>query len=224
VEEFRGVQMLTTLEELVDPSHTALLIVGVQNDPCAPGGLFQKSGRDLKPYSRMISATAEVLSSARARGITVIFIQNYLSPGTTLSGPWLEYIYGHLDLLANPEKKLFNVSGTWGVETVGELAPRSSEVVVMAPRSSAFFQTNLDQILRCNGIRTVVCTGASTEGSLDSTVRDALLHDYYAVVLEDCVASDRDELSELALTLLRSRTEVTSSNEVAEIWRERVAT
>jgi nicotinamidase-related amidase len=220
VKEFQGVEMLTVLDEVVDPAHTALLIAGIQNDTCAPGGVLAKRGRDLKPFRRIIVAIDAVLREARAHGIPVIYVQNYVSPGTTLSGPWLEYLFGHLEFPSHA-KQLFNVAGTWGVETVDELAPSSGEVIVMAPRSSAFFQTNLDQILRCQGIKSLVCAGASTEGSIDSTVRDALLNDYYAVVLEDCVTSDRDDLGEAALTLLRSRTDVARSNEVVEIWRDR---
>lgn len=218
MKEFHGVQMLTTLEELVDPTHTALLIVGIQNDVCAPGGILVESGGDLEPFRSMIAATMKVLDAARAHGVPVVFVQNYLSTETTL-GPWLECVFRNLDFLSEGDPALFVVAGTWGAETIDGLAPESSEAIVMAPRSSAFFQTNLDQILRSKGIKSLVCTGASTEGSLDSTVRDGLLHDYYTVVLEDCVASHRDELGELALLLLRSRTEITNSDEVIEIWR-----
>lgn len=218
MKEFHGVQMLTTLEELVDPTHTALLIVGIQNDVCAPGGILVESGRDLEPFRSMIAATMKVLDAARAHGVPVVFVQNYLSPEPTL-GPWLECVFRNLDFLSEGDPTLFVVGGTWGAETIDDLAPEPSEAIVMAPRSSAFFQTNLDQILRSKGIKSLVCTGASTEGSLDSTVRDGLLHDYYTVVLEDCVASHRDELGELALLLLRSRTEITNSDEVIEMWR-----
>lgn len=223
MEEFRGVQMLTTLQELVDPAHTALLIVGMQNDTCAPEGVLDKSGRDLQPFRRMIGATEDALSGARDNGVLVIFVQNYCSPDTRLGAAWLDYVFGRLDFLADGMRPPFTVPGTWGVATIDELSPAPNEAVVMASRSSAFFQTNLDQVLRTNGIKSLVCTGASTEGSIDSTVRDALLRDYYAVILEDCVTSDREDLNELALALLRGRTDVTSSAEVTEIWRSQSA-
>ena len=57
-------------------------------------------------------------------------------------------------------------------------------------RSSGFWGTNLDMILRSNSIKTVVVGGCTTEGCVESTARDAMFNDYYVVIPEDCVASD----------------------------------
>ena len=42
-------RMLTTLEQKVDPKHAALVVVDVQNDFCAKGGMFDREGFDVKP-------------------------------------------------------------------------------------------------------------------------------------------------------------------------------
>jgi ureidoacrylate peracid hydrolase len=39
--------MLSTLREKVDPKHSALILVDVQNDFCADGGAMHREGRDL---------------------------------------------------------------------------------------------------------------------------------------------------------------------------------
>ena len=49
-------------------------------------------------------------------------------------------------------------------------------------RSSAFWGTNLDLLLRSNGIKSVVVTGCTTEGCVESTARDAMFTDYYVVI------------------------------------------
>jgi ureidoacrylate peracid hydrolase len=90
--------------------------------------------------------------------------------------------------------------------------------VVKKWRSSAFVGTNLDMVLRCNGIKTLVVTGDVTQGCVESTARDASFHDYYVVVLEDCVATYEHDLHEASLKVLRTRVDVTPSGDVLKIW------
>src|SRR4029078_8041309 len=82
----------------------------------------------------------------------------------------------------------FFVEGSWGAEFCDECAPLPGEPIVTKRRPSAFFHTNLDQLLRERGIRTVVLIGEQTPGCIEATYRDAAQHDYYNVLIEDCVA------------------------------------
>ena len=75
------------------------------------------------------------------------------------------------------------------------------DLVVKKYRSSGFWGTNLDMLLRSNGIKSVVITGCTTEGCVESTARDALFNDYYVVIVEDCVASDDRAQHEASLLL-----------------------
>lgn len=54
--------MLRTLAEKVEPGHTALLIVDVQNDFCAEGGAIHREGRDVS----MAAACVPNLTFSRA--------------------------------------------------------------------------------------------------------------------------------------------------------------
>ena len=91
-------------------------------------------------------------------------------------------------------------------------------------RSSGFWGTNLDMLLRSNGIETVIVTGCTTEGCVESTARDAMFNDYYVVLPEDCVASDDPRQHEASLFLMRHRFDVVSSNDILAIWKEDQAT
>jgi nicotinamidase-related amidase len=71
------------------------------------------------------------------------------------------------------------------------VAPKPGEVVVTKHRVSAFAGTDLEMILRANGIETLVLAGIATSGVVLSTVRHASDADYHLVVVEDCCA-DRD--------------------------------
>ncbi len=71
------------------------------------------------------------------------------------------------------------------------VAPKAGEVVVTKHRVSAFAGTDLDMILRANGIQPVILAGIATGGVVLSTIRYAADADYRLVVVEDCCA-DRD--------------------------------
>jgi nicotinamidase-related amidase len=76
-------------------------------------------------------------------------------------------------------------------------------------------------LLRSNGLKTLVMTGCTTEGCVESTARDALFNDYYVVMAEDCVASDDREQHEASLLLMRHRFDVVASGDVISTWRSR---
>ena len=65
--------------------------------------------------------------------------------------------------------------------------PLDGELVVKKYRSSAFWGTNLALLLRSNGIKSVVVCGATTEGCVESTARDAMFSDYYVVLATDAM-------------------------------------
>ena len=67
---------LTTLEEKVKPSHTALIVVDVQNDFCAEGGMMHREGMDLGMAQKMVPRLVKLIEKARKMGVTIIFIQN----------------------------------------------------------------------------------------------------------------------------------------------------
>ena len=54
--------------------------------------------------------------------------------------------------------------------------------------ASAFFGTNLDEMLRQSGCDTVLVTGASTSGCVRATVVDALQYGYRVLVPREGVA------------------------------------
>jgi isochorismate hydrolase len=72
------------------------------------------------------------------------------------------------------------------------VAPLAEEIVVTKHRVSAFAGTDLDLMLRANGIETLILTGIVTSGVVLSTLRHAADADYRLLVVGDC-CSDRDE-------------------------------
>ncbi|MBA3478498.1 MAG: isochorismatase family protein, partial [Lautropia sp.] len=69
-----GVEVLDTLDEILRPAHTALLVVDVQNDFCHPDGHFAKYGKVLGSIQMMLPALMNFVGEAQRLGIFTIFI------------------------------------------------------------------------------------------------------------------------------------------------------
>lgn len=106
------------------------------------------------------------------------------------------------------------------------LEPLNDEQIVVCYRSSAFADTQLDILLRSNCIRSIVLAGATTNGAVETTVREASDKDYHVLVAEDCVAArDTDvDLHTASLTNIRRYFgEVIDSGVIATNWRSALA-
>ena len=85
-------------------------------------------------------------------------------------------------------------TGPNSIEEPEGLERRPEDYVIIKPRWSAFFQTELDLILRRRGIRTVILTGTTTPNCVRTTCYDAISLDYETVILENCCSSDTEEI------------------------------
>jgi nicotinamidase-related amidase len=214
--------VFTTLEEVVAPEHTALVVIDAQNDFCSKGGSFDRNGDDLSTMPAAIAACRRLIDGAHAAGVQVIYIQNQKLAGNKSTSPsWLRFLVARNGMAK--EQDLCMV-GSWGAEIVDELKPEPRDIIVHKWRSSAFVATNLDMILRTNRIKSVVCCGFITQGCVESTARDAGFYDYYPVVVEDAIANYHPHLHEASLTVQRTRYDVTRAEVVLGIWQGEQAT
>ena len=69
------VRPLGSLAEKVEPAHTALLVVDMQNDFCADGGLVSKDGRDISAAQEMAKRLPPFVEAARKAGVLVVFMR-----------------------------------------------------------------------------------------------------------------------------------------------------
>jgi ureidoacrylate peracid hydrolase len=218
--EVEGKQVFTELSELVDPAHAALVVVDMQRDFCIPGGAFDRLGVDISMYPDMIPRLAHLIEGARAAGVTVVYIQMTTLPGRAIESPAQIRFNLRLHLASNGGEPLrYTEDGSTGQQVIDELAPRPNDLMVKKYRSSGFWGTNLDMLLRSNGIRSVIVTGCTTEGCVESTARDALFSDYYVVVPEDCVASDDRAQHDASMFLMRHRFDIATSEEILGAWQ-----
>ena len=163
----------------LNPKETALLIVDMQNDFCKLEGAFSRMGKDLRDVQEMIPRLRYLLEEIRKLEMLRVFIKTEHFPYTT--SPYWKVRYDRAAQVAIP--------GTWGAEFIDELKPLAEEPVVVKNRYSAFLDTNLQLILRCNHIRNLLITGAFTHVCIDITARHAFMLDYQTITVKDCVAS-----------------------------------
>jgi nicotinamidase-related amidase len=217
-----GKDVPETLEEILAPSSTALLVIDMQNDFCSPGGSTDRAGGDLMMFRQIIPRIADAARIARTSGVPVIHVKMITLPdGASDSVAWIRLKlranknYGR----ENSSTYEFTLAGTWGAEIVTELQPDKQDVVLEKFRSSALHATSLDEVLRARGVQTVVVVGCTTEGCVESTVRDLTFHDYIPVLLADCVASDHADLHEASLAVMSAyRADIATLADLLRCW------
>src|SRR5207237_8060118 len=100
--------------------------------------------------------------------------------------------------------------------------PEPVDPIVTTHRYSAFYNTDLETVLRANGIRTVVFTGVVTNVCVETSAREAFVRDYYVVVASDGTAAYVDADHDMTLTNIdRFFGETTSIEELAALWPPR---
>jgi nicotinamidase-related amidase len=188
-----------------DPITTALVVIDMQRDFLEPGGFGELLGNDVSLLRTTIEPTRRVLHAARVAGLFVVHTRE--GHRADLSDcPPAKLTRGGLTFIGTdgPMGRIL-VRGEEGHEIVPELAPIAGEPVIDKPGKGAFHATDLEQILRARGIRTLVVCGVTTEVCVHTTVREANDRGYECVVLEDCVGSYFPEFQRVGLAMIEAQ-------------------
>lgn len=163
---------------------SALIIIDMEN-----GFLNEESVHCIKTAKATIPACKEVVELAREKGIPVFFVKRqYRADGSDVELTRYE-AWKNGGRSMNPDSK-----GVASDEFPADLSPKEKDYVIVKPRWSAFFQTELDLILRRLQIRTVILAGTTTPNCIRTTCYDANSLEYNVVVLEDCCSSQTEEI------------------------------
>ncbi|WP_275228653.1 pyrimidine utilization protein B [Novosphingobium album (ex Liu et al. 2023)] len=169
---------------------TAVIVVDMQNAYASRGGYVDEAGFDIAPAAEVAGRIGQVLDAARAAGMPIVFLQNgwdagYVEAGTPASPNWHKS-NALKTMRARPELAgRFLARGGWDYELVDVLRPAPGDIRVHKPRYSAFFNSQLDSILRARGIRTLIFAGIASNVCVESTLRDGFHLEYFGVLLED---------------------------------------
>lgn len=204
--------MLRTLDEKVDPSNAAVVVVDVQNDYCHDDGASARNGGPTTMAQAMMPNLHRLLTEARRAGVPVIFVR-MAQTEATFSEVQREQRQRRGSLVP------VCTEGTWGAEFY-EVAPQPGEIVITKHRYSAFIGTDFDLILRSKGIKSLIFTGVATNVCVESSARDAFMLDYYVVFMKDCsgCSAGPDAHAATLATIERSYGIVVSTDDVFACW------
>lgn len=194
---------------MTDPRKTALVVVDLQNDFLSPGGAYDRGGAATAEARAVPARVAPVARALKAAGGYVAASLFTLWPdarGEPMISPHLKQLrpfLGRGDFVA----------GSPGHACVAEL-DGLVDVAVCKVAYSAFFNTQLDWVLRRTGIDHVAICGIVTNGGVASTARDAHMRDYRVTILADGCAAPRPELHDAALADLRSVADIAGCDDM----------
>ena len=215
--------LLVSLDQKVHPDHTALVVIDVQNDFCAPGGMMDREGNDLSAVQDMAAALPRLIAEARLAGALVVFVRNVYSTESNcyLSDVWLEQA-------SRQRKGSYTVApvcapGSWEGDFYGDVQPLPEEPIVTKHRFSAFHNSDLETVLRTRSIRTVVLAGVASNVCVETTAREAFVRDYYVVFLSDGTATYSRPAHEATLRVIdQFFGQVSSIDDVVACWHAAV--
>ena len=173
---------------------SAVLVVDMQNDFGAEGGMFARAGVDISMIRSAVESTASVLAAARRRGLPIVYLKMAFKADLSDAGPvdspnYLRHLRMGVGTVVNApdgaESRVL-IRDTWNTDILPELAPVAGDIVLYKHRFSGFFETQLDAILKHRGIKQLVITGCTTSICVEATIRDAMFRDYSCVLLSDC--------------------------------------
>lgn len=172
-----------------NPTRSALLVIDMENGFVEPEG-----GHCIRFAKETVPACVRAVETARAKGIPVFFVKRiYRTDGSDVE------LTRHAAWVAGNRACAPASTGPNSAQASEGLRPQPGDYTVIKPRWSAFFQTELDLILRRLDVRTVILTGTTTPNCVRTSCYDAISLEYNTVVLTDCCSSQTEEIQRVNL-------------------------
>jgi biuret amidohydrolase len=190
----------------IDLSSTALIIIDMQRDFLEPGGFGAALGNDVTRLQSAVGPCKAVLDAARQHGVLVIHTREGHRPDLSDAPP-------HKVQRGDPATRIgaagpmgrILVRGEAGHDIIPELYPVAGEVVIDKPGKGAFYQTDLDLVLKNRAIDTLLVCGVTTEVCVNTTIREANDRGYRCIALSDCCASYFPEFHQMGLAMIKAQ-------------------
>ena len=170
-----------------DLEKTALVIIDMQRDFCAAGGFGEALGNDITPTKSIIPNVQRVLLKAREVGMKVIHTREGHRPDLTDLQPAKKRRSTSIGEMGPMGRIL--IRGEYGHDIVDELKPIEGEAIIDKPGKGAFYQTDLEIILKNQGIESLIVCGVTTHVCVQTTIREANDRGFECLMLEDCTAA-----------------------------------
>jgi nicotinamidase-related amidase len=190
----------------VDLDKAALVIIDMQRDFLEPGGFGAALGNDVSKLQAAVGPCSEVLAAARHAGMMVIHTREGHRPDLSDAPPHKVERGDPANRIgaAGPMGRIL-VRGEPGHDIIPELYPQKGEPVIDKPGKGAFYQTDLELMLKNRGIDTLFVCGVTTEVCVNTTVREANDRGFRCIVLSDCCGSYFPEFHAAGLAMIKAQ-------------------
>lgn len=178
-----------TNHEQINVDRTALLLVDPYNDFLDESGKMWPMVAEVANSVGLLENMAKILTGVRKSGVQIIVVPHHRWKPKELDG-WQHpnpYMVGGYDLQIFAE-------GSWGGEWHPDFAPQAGDLICTEHwGSSGFANTNLDTLLKQNGITHVILVGLIANTCLESTGKYAVELGYHVTLIKDATAAASHE-------------------------------
>jgi len=191
---------------VVELDHAALIIIDMQRDFLEPGGFGETLGNDVSLLNAAVPPLKQVLAAARKAGMLIIHTREGHRPDLS-DAPKHKVERGEPSLrigAPGPMGRIL-VRGEPGHDIIPALYPAPGEPVIDKPGKGAFYQTDLELMLKNREIDTLLVCGVTTEVCVNTTVREANDRGFRCIVLSDCCASYFPEFHAAGLAMIKAQ-------------------
>lgn len=207
---WNGMDILDTMDELVDPKHTLLVLWDFAEN--VAGNAFNAKS--------MVERTGRLLQGARTHGVRVIYsYQNNMHLVGDTGAPTVRM---RMKRANKPVAEIAKVPPPVGrsptPKLIADVGPRADEIVFEKFCPNAFLGTCFEWWLKKYGIKTIILTGVNAATGISGTAREAINLGYYAVVARDCVGTQSKEDYDIAIASMERLFDVVDADEIIATW------
>jgi len=158
--------------------NSALIIVDMQYEESLEGGL------PVKGWNNVVKNAKKVLAACRKENVPVVYVRIARRP---------DGIDAHdFDVRGENGVPSHSVEGTKAAQVIEELRPNPNDIIITKQRWSAFFQTNMELILRGLKVKHLIMMGVYTDSCFLTSVYDAFFRGYRISIIKDACGAGTD--------------------------------
>lgn len=188
------------------PASLALIVIDMQRDFIEPGGFGAALGNDVTRLQTIVPTVARVIAACRRANVAVIHTREGHPPDMRDCPP-SKLVRGDATLRIGDVGPMGRVliQGEPGHAIVPACAPMPGEIVIDKPGKGSFYNTELGEVLRFDGITHLALMGVTTEVCVQTTMREANDRGYECLLIEDGTESYFPEFKAATLAMVRAQ-------------------
>lgn len=171
---------------------TALILIDLQNDFFRTEYEDQNHAKQVE--QQLTKNINRLLDAARPQQIPVFFVVTSLEPDAS-----------NWNLRMKDLGSAICIKGTEGEAILTGLKFNEKDHIIHKTRYSAFFKTELDEVLKSMAIDTLIIGGINTHACIRTSAVDAFMRDYRVIIPEECVVSYNPEYHETSMKYFSKR-------------------